>query len=372
MKDALDLDRAKNIFEPLGISVTPEGERHLGAVLGSESFKAKYLADKVSMWVKELDKLTEIASEEPQLAYQGFVKGLCPRYNYVMRTIPNIEVDLQPLEVAIESKFIPALLGRHLSPLERDIVALPLRHGGLGIVKPSEIATDEYERSQKITDPLVSIIVDQIMSLQNYNSRNIDQLKLEVKDKKEENYRIKFLELSEQLPAESRSSLVQAKERGASAWLSALPLESQGYVLNKREFRDAVSLRYGWNIEGIPLRCACGCKNGVNHALTCSLGGYVHLRHNNLRDLIAQMLCDSRCRDVEVEPGLLPVNPANYKASTNTQDDARLDIAATGFNSAFERTFFDVRVTHPGCETNIYKPLSQLYRDHEQACAVEV
>ena len=87
--------------------------------------------------------------------------------------------------------------------------------------------------------------------------------------------------------------------------------------------------------------------------------------HNNLRDLISQMLHDSRCRDVEVEPGLLPVNPQNFKPSTNTQDEARLDIAATGFISAFERTFFDVRVTHPNCDTNLFKPLSQLYSEHE-------
>merc|ERR1711954_485858 len=98
--------------------------------------------------------------------------------------------------------------------------------------------------------------------------------------------------------------------------------------------------------------CACGSRNDVDHSLTCSLGGYVHLRHNNLRDLIADMLKDSKCRDVEIEPGLLPVNPENYKPTTNTQPEARLDIAATGLYGSFERTFFDLRVTHPSCESN--------------------
>ena len=90
------------------------------------------------------------------------------------------------------------------------------------------------------------------------------------------------------------------------------------------------------------------------------------MRHNNLRDMIAQMLKETKCHDVEVEPGLLPVNPENFKRSTNTQPEARLDIAATGFHSRFERTFFDVRVTHPGCDTNSHKPLSQLYKEHEE------
>ena len=41
-------------------------------------------------------------------------------------------------------------------------------------------------------------------------------------------------------------------------------------------------------------------------------------------------------RDVVVEPPLIPVNPSNYKHSTNTQAEARLDIAATGFHSTFQ------------------------------------
>ena len=81
---------------------------------------------------------------------------------------------------------------------------------------------------------------------------------------------------------------------------------------------------------------------------------------------MAQLLIDAKCRDVVVEPQLLPVDPKSFKDSTNTQPEARLDIAATGLHSVFERTFFDVRVTHPSCDTNIHKSLTQLYRDQEE------
>ena len=33
----------------------------------------------------------------------------------------------------------------------------------------------------------------------------------------------------------------------------------------------------------------------------------------------------------------------------------------------FEKTYFDVRVTHPNCKTNIFKPLAQVYAEHEKA-----
>ena len=43
-----------------------------------------------------------------------------------------------------------------------------------------------------------------------------------------------------------KQCLENAGEKGSGAWLSALPIESLGYVLNKQEFRDSLCLRYGW------------------------------------------------------------------------------------------------------------------------------
>ena len=35
-----------------------------------------------------------------------------------------------------------------------------------------------------------------------------------------------------------------ASEKGASSWLTSLPIKEFGYVLNKQEFNDALTLRY--------------------------------------------------------------------------------------------------------------------------------
>ena len=226
------------------------------------------------------------------------------------------------------------------------------------------MAAQIFEESQITSQPLVDIIL-QGHTLENFDRKNVENIKKSLKAEKEERLKTAFYSLSEQLPFKDRHCLLQASEKGASSWLTALPLDSQGYTLNKREFRDSVCLRYGWNIADIPRDCACGKKNSIDHALTCSLGGYVHLRHNNLRDLLAEMLVDAKCRDVVVEPPLVQVNPDRFKSSTNTQPEARLDIAATGVHGTFERTFFDVRVTHPNCESNIHKTLPQLYKEHE-------
>ena len=72
------------------------------------------------------------------------------------------------------------------------------------------------------------------------------------------------------------------------------------------------------------------------------------------------------CHDVTTEPMLLTVNPNNFSTSTNTADEARLDISARGIHSTFERTLYDVRVTHPFAVSNVDLPLSKVYERHEK------
>lgn len=91
------------------------------------------------------------------------------------------------------------------------------------------------------------------------------------------------------------------------------------------------------------------------------------MRHNSVRDTIAFFMKEANCKDVKVEPGLAPVNASLYSSSTITQSDARLDISAIGVYSPFERSFFDIRVTHPNCASNEYKHLNQIYQEHEKA-----
>jgi len=88
---------------------------------------------------------------------------------------------------------------------------------------------------------------------------------------------------------DSQQLIKGAMEKGASTWLSALPIKAIGYALNKQEFTDAVCMRYGWKVKGIPTHCAYGKTNSVDHSLICKLGGYTSMRHNSVRNSEAQI-----------------------------------------------------------------------------------
>ena len=162
------------------------------------------------------------------------------------------------------------------------------------------------------------------------DTEEVSKKKIELKKSKEEFFKQQFDLLHQQADSKLKRHLDQAREKGASVWLTALPIKSLNYVLNKQDFQDSIRLRYGWEIDGTPRVCARGTTNNSYHALDCKLGGYVSMRHNSVRDTIALFLRQAKCRDVKVEPGMIPVNATHYKRSTITQDDARLDVSAVG------------------------------------------
>ena len=81
------------------------------------------------------------------------------------------------------------------------------------------------------------------------------------------------------LPDKTQRAVDLAWEKGASNWLTVIPLKDMDFDLNKREFRDAVRLRYDWPIPDQPSVCVCGSMFTVDHAIICQRGGLVIQRH---------------------------------------------------------------------------------------------
>jgi len=139
-----------------------------------------------------------------------------------------------------------------------------------------------------------------------------------------------------------------------------LPIKDMDLTLNKREFKDAIHLRYDWAMNDIPSVCICGNVFNINHSMICRRGGFIIQRHNEVCDLEAEML-NMVCYDVEVEPVLQEITGEMLPRGVNKAPDARLDIHACGFWDLQSSAFFDVRVCHPNPES--YRDLSpeQIY-----------
>ena len=240
---------------------------------------------------------------------------------------------------------------------------MPIREGGLGLRTLSDNADQSYHSSSKITRCLVEKIISQ--------SEDLPDPETEVKDRKQIITQVKQMETirstnikNRQEPALQRV-LQQASEKGASSWLGAVPIATQGFDLNKGEFQDSLRVRYLIDLENLPSICPCGDKFDPTHAMQCTTGGFVHARHDNIRDMEYQLM-QVVCNDVEKEPPLQKVvNKKGYMKTANTDDGARLDVRARGFWRRGQNAFFDVRVTNPNNNSQINTKLVTILKKHE-------
>ena len=179
---------------------------------------------------------------------------------------------------------------------------------------------------------------------------------------KEEALKQKYDLLVSQVGPKLKRNIELAKEKGAGAWLSAVPIKALGFVLNKQEFRDSIYLRYGWNIPDTPAFCQCGKKNNLDHTLSCPKGGYTMMRHNGIRDLEGELMREV-CRDVKIEPDLLPIGEQDM--SGNVAGKARCDVSGVGVWGEHERTFLDVKAFHPNCQSYVDMDIGKAYVHHQ-------
>ena len=360
-------DKASSMFDGSGVNVTLNGRPYLGAAIGSHEYIEEYVNSKVQEWSSTIKILSDIAKSQPQAAFSALTHGLLNKWTYLSRVIPNISHLLVPLDDVLRTTLIPAITGRPPpNDLEYYLFALPARHGGLGIRIPSKIADRELQSSQKITLSLKDHILDQdreygydIISAQLQNKANVS------KDNKKKNQE-EADEIYRQLPDRLQKAVDLAQAKGASTWLTVLPLTEHGFTLHKSAFLDALALRYGWTPSRLPSKCECGNSFNVEHALSCAKGGFPSLRHNEIRDITASLLTEV-CSEVCVEPELQPVTTNQLNgASANSQDGARLDVSANGvWGGRFQKTYFDVRVFNPLAPSNRSQAPAVVYRKHE-------
>ena len=179
---------------------------------------------KVEGWVKEVERLSSFAMTQPHAAYAAFTHGLVSRWNYLLRvvdweTLSSIDL-LQPLESAIQFQFIPAITGQAPPGKQiRELLALPVRLGGLGLQNPITMSREQHTASKLICAPLVDRIVNQDHHLGECSAvQQGTKARLRSCKRNQQNEEAKNLQ--NQLSSSLQRSMELSQEKGASAWLT--------------------------------------------------------------------------------------------------------------------------------------------------------
>ena len=170
----------------------------------------------------------KIAGSEPQEAYVVFVKGFKSKFTYFMRTISGFGPYKEPIEQVITNELIPAFFGDDVSPdaNTRELLSLPLARGGLGLYIPCQEANQQYIAPRRITEIHAHIIKNQdgILRARSERNQSSKEIKTEVVREIREKIQEKEQSIFESLDPERERLMKQSQDKGASSWLSCLPL----------------------------------------------------------------------------------------------------------------------------------------------------
>ena len=366
---------AKEVFHGTGIAIRSDGVRYLGGYIGSNEFVAGRVSSQINTWLTLMNRLTVLAKTQPQAAYHVVSTAVQAKWRFLQR-VCEVPADAFGRLDNVIVRFCEGIFGRDELPESlRKLLSLPVRLGGLGIPVPSEGAARQLELSRASTGPIVEFLaaagadnaaseVAQSLSpgtglcagdasgLARRRPRVVDAIAASraVAGRTRAQFRESLVdvvsELGPSLTPPQRLLLDTSKEKGVSTWVTSPPSQEHGTILSKSDFRDGLALRYGLALHDLPTSCICRGSPDftVDHAMTCPAGGYPTARHNEIRDLLSELL-SVVVPDVEREPVLLSLDGEDVSGSH--ADQARVDIRVLGFWTRQQSAFFDVRVTHP-------------------------
>ena len=258
----------------------------------------------------EIEELAKIARVDQQSAYAAYTHGQSNKWVYLARVVEDCHEHFGTVESALRDKLLPAICGHQASDIERDLFSLPCRFCGLGqAVQAPDSCTCSGDLSSGNQRHQATSGSD------SKNRRRCQPAFVKVLERTGRpatSCQAKQTVLDGMYEGESHDPQARlsstlchipfygwADQPDASTWLTALPLTSHGFDLTRRKFHDGLCLRYGWEPSNLPSSCSCGQRFGLERALTCRRGGYVAMRHDEVRDLFSELLAET-CSNVVV------------------------------------------------------------------------
>ena len=352
------------------------GTRYLGSYIGADGERGSWLDPKIQEWVAGIKVMGDVARRYPQTAYAGMTRSLQCEWLYLQRVLPDCSDVFKPLEEALRSHYLPALLGlTEVSDRLRERLKLPVRNGGLGIPNPCETSDALFEASEAMTSSLTASLLD--ASIDFDVERYLKQSR-EARDicRAQRHGRLE-LELQQYLSTSSAEEARLAERSGETGvWLTTIPHTFNGNVLSKEEFRDSLRLRFGLEIDNLPSKCdGCGENFTITHALNCKLGGLVTRRHHDVNRTFQHLSCQAFTPSaVSCEP-LIQSCMDKRKAGggrrrtieeeVETLED-RGDTGVSAFWTRGSTCIFDVRVTNLDSASQRNQSPASVLRAHEK------
>ena len=228
-------EKAKELFGDTGVSITSAGRPLLGSPIGKSTYQEEFVSRQVSDRVgTKFEEAVKDCRETPQVAFTAFTHGLAGTWGYLARTCGDIDNQCSALEGVIRRELIPAMTGRNVSDVERDLLGLRARFGGLGLPNPSGEAPFSFSLASKVTQALVEhLLLPDGKELPTALAAKTEAV-VESRKAKNIRWKEKVAAVKERLDLRLQRTVDAAEDKGASSWLTALPIADLGFSLSNK------------------------------------------------------------------------------------------------------------------------------------------
>lgn len=372
-----DRERAQTLLAEFDFQYS-DGDRYLGGFIGTMDSRKEWLAPQIEHWAKSVEKLARVAKRQPQAAYAAFTKSLQPQWLYSLRVLHDVGPEFQPIEDAVYDSFLPALLGMEADAFagprgknDRDLMSLPVKFAGLGILNPAQSAKEQFDTSRMITAELSDgLMANKELDVEDYLQRGKETrtFRRTLRNGTHKGLKNELLSGSDET---TKRRLKRSCQTGS--WLTITPNRMNGTLLSADEFRDSLRIRYGLVPLHLQQECdGCYQRFSVEHAMSCKKGGLITIRHDDVKgewhQLCAQALTPSAVSD---EPLIYSGRAVLREAQNNSTAEAvppeyRGDVAAHGFWERGTTAVFDIRITDTEAPTYRRMDPAKVLKKHEQ------
>ncbi|KAL7475011.1 hypothetical protein ACHAW6_000948, partial [Cyclotella cf. meneghiniana] len=293
------------IFQDASLPVKfSRGQCYVGGFIGSTASLINWLRPMIDSWVHGVNSLASIASRFLHSVYAGLVSCLAAEWQYLCNIVPDIGPLLAPIEDALRTKFLPAILGPDIKIDDdlRNLLTLGVKSRGLTIRNPTLTAESLFCTSQATTAYLSRSLLRNEPLSTHHNRAAVCSASASSRKECRDGETAFLQAILKRSPPKVKKRLERA---GATcAWLSTIPDHFTGTELTKTEWLNNIALRYSSRPPHLPSHCD-GCDEGftVVHALNCKKGRLVGICHNNTRNEWAHLcrLAFSNAR-VKIKP----------------------------------------------------------------------
>ncbi|KAI2490762.1 hypothetical protein MHU86_23809 [Fragilaria crotonensis] len=324
-----------------------EGHRYLGGFVGSGETEAAWVDPQVQQWIEGVHCLAAAARRYPQTAYAGLTQSLQSEWQYLQRVTPDIAPAFAPLETAIATVFLPALLDASVEERARTSFTAPWWRG-------ASLCAAAHRRDASLCAAAHRRDASTGRHAAKAHQRHATEGRLAA-----------ILDGSRPM---AKRRIIRSAATGA--WLSTRPSLLNGSDLSAEEFRDGVRLRLGLPPTSLPPRCdGCGERFTTEHAMSCRKGGLIIHRHNDLVATWGQLCGQAHTPSTVSDKPLIQTSQDVQAAGANRTEptpELRGDIAVHGFWTRGTTAIFDVRVTDTDAPSHRNTPPEKVLQRHEK------